>query len=382
LPIYLDHSASTQVWPAVVEQLSADLTEFFANPSSAHRLGQAAEKKLTDSKRKIAKLLGCHQNELLLTSGGSESINLAIKGYLAANPRQGLRVLSSQGEHAATAETLTFLRQQGYCCEEISLQPDGCVDLVALAKAMEQPAALLSLIHVSNESGAVNNLAEIVRLRNQLQPQMAIHLDAVQTLGRQPLNFHRMGVDLLSGSGHKVGAPKGIGFLLIKQGVHLQPLIHGGGHQHGLRSGTENPPLAAALAQAIELTAADYLSKENKVRRLRAQLLTGLQQEQVDFQVLSSEHSVPQILLISFPGLRGETMLHALEAREIYISSGAACSSKHKKANRILQAMTVPAKMADCAIRISLAASNTEAEINATCKAMGEICRWLIQASN
>lgn len=365
----------------MVEQLSANLTEFYANPSSAHRLGQSAEKNLTDSKLKISTLLGCHKSELLLTSGGSESINLAIKGYLAANPRQGLRVISSQGEHAATAESLSFLRQQGYTCEEIPLSPDGCIDLENLAKAMQQPAALLSLIHVSNESGAVNNLAEIVRLRNQLQPQMAIHLDAVQTLGRQPLNFHHMGIELLSGSGHKVGAPKGIGFLLIKKGVRLQPMIHGGGQQQGLRSGTENPPLAAALAQAIELTIDDLSAKEARIRLLRDQLLAGLQEDKVEYQVLSPEHGVPQILLISFPGLRGETMLHALEAREIYVSTGAACSSKQKKANRILQAMGVPAKLADCAIRISLAASNTEDEIEETCKAIGDNCRWLIRSS-
>ena len=381
MPIYLDHSASARVWPAVVEQLSANLTDYYANPSSAHRLGQAAEKKLNDSKTKIAALLGCHKNELLLTSGGSESINLAIKGYLAANPRQGMRVLSSQGEHAATAESLSFLRLQGYTCEEIPIQPDGCVDLGILAKAMQQPAALLSLIHVSNESGAINQVAEIVRLRNQLQPQMAIHLDAVQTLGRQPLNFHRMGIELLSGSGHKVGAPKGVGFLLVRQGVRLQPLIHGGGQQHGLRSGTENPPMAAALAQAIELTTAHSSEKETRVRNLRERLLTGLEEEQVNFQVLSPENGVPQILLISFPGLRGETMLHALEARDIYVSTGAACSSKQKKANRILQAMGVPAKLADCAIRISLAASNTDDEIDETRKAIGEICRWLIRVS-
>lgn len=365
----------------MVEQLSANLTDYFANPSSAHRLGQAAEKKLTDSKQKIAALLGCHKNELLLTSGGSESINLAIKGYLAANPRQVQRVISSQGEHAATAESLAFLRQQGFTCEEIPLMSDGCVDLSALARAMQQPAALLSLIHVSNETGAVNNLTEIVRLRNQLQPQMAIHLDAVQTLGRQSLDFHQMGVELLSGSGHKVGAPKGIGFLLVKQGIRLQPMIHGGGQQRGLRAGTENPPLSAALAMAIELTTAGSLQKDTRVRSLRNRLLNGLQQEQVEYQILSPDKGVPHILLISFPGLRGETLLHALEAQEIYISTGAACSSKQKKANRILLAMGVPAKLADCAVRISLAASNSEQEIDETSKVIGEICRWLIRPS-
>ena len=379
MPIYLDHSASARVWPDVIKQLSEDLEQTFANPSSAHRLGHAAEKALNASRQKITALLGCQKKELILTSGGSESINLAIKGYLGANPRHGRRVISSCGEHAATTETLAFLRQQGFECDEIPLLPDGRADLAALATALQQPAAILSLIHVSNETGAVNDIAEVVRLRNELSPQMAIHLDAVQTLGRQPLDFRKMGVDLLSGSGHKVGAPKGIGFLIVRQGLRLQPQIHGGGQQHNLRSGTENPPMAAALATAIELTFAGWEEKADQVQGLRASLLAGLQQENINYSVLSPDNGVPQILLISFPGLRGETLLHALEAREIYISTGAACSSRLKKGNKVLKAMGVPENKADCAVRISLAASNTAAEIDETIRAIGEICRWLIR---
>lgn len=365
----------------MIRQYSADLEQVYANPSSSHRLGQSAEKHLDQSKQQIAALLGCNKNELILTSGGSESINLAIKGYLGANPRQGRRVISSRGEHAATTQTLSFLSQQGYECEEIPLLPDGRADLDALAKTLVQPAALLSLIHVSNETGAVNDIAEIVRMRNRLQPDMAIHLDAVQTLGRQPLDFRKMGIDLLSGSGHKVGAPKGIGWLVSRQGIRLLPLIHGGGQQHNLRAGTENPPLAAALAQAIALTVQDSAQKESDVRILRERFLLGLRQEITEFHVLSPDQGVPQILVVSFPGLRGETLLHALEARDIFISTGAACSSRLKKSNRVLKDMGVPARLMDCAVRISLSPANTEAEIDETVRAISEICRWLIRPS-
>lgn len=379
MPIYLDHSATARVWPEVISKLASDLEQFYANPASVHRLGQAAEKLLNDSRQQIAAVLGCHKNELILTSGGSESINLAIKGYIGGNPRQGSRIISSCGEHAATSETLNHLRQQGCQCEQIALGSDGRVDLVALAKALEQPAAMISLIHVSNETGAVNDIAEIVRLRNRLQPQTAIHLDAVQSLGRQPFCFQKIGVELLSGSGHKIGAPKGIGWLIVRQGVRLSAQIHGGGQQRGLRSGTENPPMAAALAKAMQLTAADAAGKEALVRHLRSRLLDGLTAGQVNFRVLSPDNGVPQILLIAFPGLRGETLLHALDAKGIIISTGAACSAKQKKANLVLQSMGIPDKIAECAVRVSLSANNTIEEIDQTAAAIGESCRWLVR---
>lgn len=378
MTIYLDHSATTRVWPEVIEGLTKSLSFHYANPSSIHRLGQSANKLLNESKKQIAGLLGCQKSELILTSGGSESINLAIKGYLAASPRQTRRVISSQGEHAATTETLSWLRQQGYEIEELPLQPDGRVNLQFLTQALARPAALISLIHVSNETGAVNDIAEIVRLRNSLQPETAIHLDAVQTLGRQPLNFEKLGVEMLSGSGHKIGAPKSIGWLLVKKGIRLTPLIHGGGQQI-LRSGTENPPLAAALALAVQLTCQDTDSREAVVRNLRQLLLSELTDGNVDYQILSPLDGVPQILLLAFPGLRGETLLHALEAKSIYISTGAACSSHNKKANRVLQSMGIPDKTADCAVRISLAAINTPDEIKTTALAIIESCRWLIK---
>ncbi len=362
----------------MIAELAANLRDCYANPSSVHRLGQQAEKLLGDSKCRIAVQLGCDKNELILTSGGSESINLAIKGYLAANPRMGSRVISSLGEHAATRETLNYLVKQGCQAEELTLTSDGRVDLSALAKSLEKPAAMISLIHVSNETGAVNDVAEIVRLRNQLQPATVIHLDAVQTIGRQALHFQHMGAEMLSGAGHKIGAPKGIGWLLVKQGLRLAPQIHGGGQQQGLRAGTENPPLAAALATALELSCQDRQDREHTVRALRQQLLADLTAAAIDFTVLSPADGVPQILLIAFHGLRGETLLHALEAKSIFISTGAACSSRQKKSNPSLKAMQIPDKIADCAVRISLSHINSADEIRQTAQAISESCRWLI----
>lgn len=378
LPIYLDHSASTEPWPAVLEHFASQLKASFANPSSMHRLGRQAEKSLDDSRQQMAVSLGCHRDELILTSGGSESINLAIKGFAAANPRLGNRIITSCGEHAATVETLNYLRLQGFEIVEIPLLPGGQIDLGCLAEALARPAALISLIHVSNETGSVNPVEAVVRLRNQLQPAAAIHLDAVQSLGRLPVNFHKMGIDLLSGSGHKVGAPKGIGWLIVRRGIRLAPQIHGGGQQHGLRSGTENPPLSAALALAVRLTASDLAEKTALVGSLRQHLLASLSEAGVSYEVLSPADGVPHILAIAFPGLRGETLLHALEAREIYVSTGSACSSGKKKHNPVLRAMGFPDKLAACAIRISLSASNTKEEMILAAQAIAESCRILI----
>ncbi len=312
-----------------------------------------------------------------MTSGGTESINLAIKGFVSANPRLGKRIITSCGEHAATLETTRYLSQNGFQVDEIPLKSDGKIDLDALSNALKDPAALISLIHVSNESGAVNPISEIVRLRNQLQPTAAVHLDAVQSLGRQRVDFHQMGVDLLSGSGHKVGAPKGIGWLIVRRGIRLTPQIHGGGQQQGLRSGTENPPLAAALALAVELTSREFPLKTAKVESLNQLFIRKLDDAKINYRLISPSDAVPQILTIAFPGLRGETLLHALEDQSIYVSTGSACSSKKVKANLVLKAMGIADKIASCSIRISLAATNTEDEIRTTVQVITESCRRL-----
>ena len=378
LPIYLDHSATAEPWPDVLDYFASQLRKSFANPSSMHRLGRQAEKSLDDSCQQLAAALGCQHDELILTSGGSESINLAIKGFAGANPRLGNRIVTSCGEHAATVETLKYLRLHGFEVVEVPLLPSGRIDLKILAEALAKPTALISLIHVSNETGSVNPVEAVVRLRNQLQPAAAIHLDAVQSVGRLPVNFQQMGIDLLSGSGHKVGAPKGIGWLIVRQGTRLTPQIHGGGQQHGLRSGTENPPLTAAMALAVKLTAGDLAEKTLIVNSLRLQLLAALSGAGVSYDVLSPADGVPHILAIAFPGLRGETLLHALEAREIYVSTGSACSSRKKKHNPVLRAMGVPDHLAACAIRISLSARNTPEEIVQAAQAIAESCRNLI----
>jgi cysteine desulfurase len=375
LPVYLDHTASLKPWPAVVACLADQLERCYANPSSVHRLGHEAEESLDISRQKMADALGCRPEELVLTSGGSESINLAIKGFAAANPRLPKRIITSRGEHAAVRESCKYLGGQGYRIDEIPLCRDGTADLDALASALGQPAALISLIHVSNETGAVNPADEIVRLRDRLQPLAAIHLDAVQTFGKMPFHFMKSRCDLISGSGHKIGAPKGIGWLAVRRGIRLEPLIHGGGQQKGLRSGTENPPLAAALALAMSLSLEDFAGKTAHVRQLRQIFLDRLSESGIRYFVLSIDSGVPNILSAAFPELPGAVMAQALESRGIMVSTGAACSSRKLKSNPVLMAMGIPKDLTDCAIRISLASTDSEMEILEAAQAIIDICK-------
>jgi cysteine desulfurase len=373
--IYLDHAASTLVWPAVVDRLANELARHYANPSSAHRLGHEALLHLAESKSILARIFGCLASEVVLTSGGTESSNMAIKGFCETHQRVGRRIITSRGEHAATKESCAYLRKQGYEIVDLPLVPDGTVDLAALADALREPATLISLIHVNNETGAVNPVDEIVRLRNRLQPTTAIHLDAVQTFGKLDFHFGASGVELVSGSGHKIGAPKGIGWLLVKQKTRLEPLIHGGGQQEGRRSGTESPPMAAAQALALSLACTDIPARTRQVAQLRRTYLEGLQAAGVSFQVLSPEQGVPNILSIAFPGLPSQAMMQAFEEKDIMVGTGSACSSRKAGVSPVLRAMGWPDPVASCAIRISLATTNTHDEMIHAAQATAAICQ-------
>ena len=377
MSIYLDHTASTRPTPAVLETYGRQLAEVYANPSSPHQAGRDAEKSLLDSRKRIAKHLGCAPDSLILTSGGSESINMALKGCLLRSSRLPRRLLISQGEHAAVWETAAWLETQGCKVERLPLTGQGVVDLDALDRALREPAGLISLILVNNETGAVNDPARIVALRDRLSPKTPIHLDAVQAWGKIPMAFDASGVDLLSGSGHKLGAPKGIGWLLRHPRCRLDALVHGGGQQKGYRSGTENPPLAAALAAALDEAIPGTEALARTARSYSALLLAELDAAGTRYTVLSPPTRAWPILAISFAGLRGETLVNALSAESIYIASGSACSSRRGKGNRVLTAMGFDAATVLGAVRISFARTNTTDEIHSAARAINTAWRRL-----
>lgn len=379
MSLYLDYTATTPVLQEVLQLYTRDLEQYYANPASLHGLGLAADKSLAASRNKVKKLLGGEKSRLILTSGGSESINTALKGFFQANKRLPRKLIISQGEHPAVRQSAAFLKSTGIDIEAVSLNRRGTVDLQALEKSLQEPAAMLSLIHVNNETGAVNPLEEIVALRNRFCPQMVIHIDAVQSPGKAYFAFERLGIDLASGSGHKFGAPKGIGWLLLRRELRLEPLIHGGGQQNNLRSGTENPPLAAALAKALELAVGNLTQKAEIVRCLKQQYLSRLDESGVKYVVVSPDDGVAPILAISFPGIQAETMLHALEGKQVYVSAGSACSSRRKTSNYVLKAMQIKPEVAASTVRISFAPHLSLEDINRAAGATAECYKYLIR---
>lgn len=377
--IYLDHTATMIPERELLEYYVECALEYPANPASIHSAGFAARKAQASAINQLAKSFDCRPEELLITSGGSESINMAIKGTLAANKRLGQRVLISEGEHSAVAETAKWLTSHGYIVETIGLSAEGIIDLKQLEQALKKPAAMLSLIYVNNETGAAAPVEEVVRLRNSLQPDMLIHVDGVQACGKLSWSFKRLGVDLFSGSGHKFGAPRGIGFLIHRYGIKIEPLIHGGGQQRGLRSGTENVPLVMTMARAAEIANNDLAQKTDYISGLKRQLLDRLTELGVSYMPLSPVNAVPGIVSLAVEGLRGETLLHALENNEIFVSTGSACSSKKREESAVLRAMKLPEDLIKGSIRISLSKSNTIEEIDTVAEAISQAVKWLVR---
>lgn len=348
----------------------------YANPASPHRAGLAAEASLDASRTRIARQLGCEPRELVLTSGGTEAINLALKGTFWTRSAR-CRIIISRGEHAATREAAAWLEGQGCAVVRLPLTRSGTVCLDSLADALREPADLVSLIHVSNETGAINPVGEITALIDRLQPNTRLHLDGVQTWGKLAWSYRGCGAAMISGSGHKIGAPKGIGWLIRSHKHRLEPLISGGGQQSGFRSGTENPPLAAALALALEESLATLPEQISQIGRLHAQLRDRLSRLGDKAVILSPPDAAPQILTVAFPGLRGVTLMQALSAEDICVSTGAACSSRRSAVNPVLQAMGCDDQTASCAIRISLAETNTPADIDTVAAAIAAHCQRL-----
>ena len=373
--IYLDHSATTLPTPEVLNYYHDCLQQVSGNPASLHRLGQLAEQAIKDSRQSIARTIDCRPQDIVFTSGGSESINWALKGYVAANPKRGRKIITAAGEHAATREALAALQKLGYTIVTLPLDAQGQPDLAALEQALDQETCLLTFMLVNNETGSLLPTDSIVALRNRLRPLAAIHLDGVQAFGKIPVSFHKLNVDMISGSGHKFGAPKGIGFLVKKANVHLEPLIHGGGQQNGQRAGTENAPLVATLAHCLQETCDHLPDQARQTLELRQHLLSGLRQQDIDYAMLSPLDGVPHITCLAFPGLRGETLLHALEQELIYVSTGSACSSKRKGPSATLLAMGFRRQLVECSIRISLNQANTLAEVAQVAQAIAAACQ-------
>lgn len=371
---YFDNSATTRVLDSVRDIVVKTMTEDFANPSAKHRKGMEAELYIKEARTQIAKTLKAAEKEILFTSGGSESNNMALIGAALANQRAGKHIISTAIEHPSVYNPLEYLEELGFELTFLPVDHDGHISLEELEAAIRPDTILVSVMYVNNEVGAVEPIEEISRIIKKKNPKTLFHVDAIQAYGKFQIRPKKQGIDLLSVSGHKIHGPKGVGFLYIGSGVKVKPLIYGGGQQNNMRSGTENVPGVAGLGVAA---AEMYKNHEEKVRQLieLKDYMTDRLGELEDVVINSKKgtESAPQIVSASFAGVRSEVLLHALEDKGIYVSSGSACSAHHPGVSGTLVGIGVSPKLLDSTIRFSFGLFNTKEEIDYCIEVLKEL---------
>ena len=370
MEVYFDNSATTKVYPEVKDIMFKVMDEDYGNPSSLHMKGVQAEHYIKDSADIIAKTLKCTPDEIIFTSGGTESNNLAIIGTALAKKRKGKHLVTSSIEHASVLSVMAFLEKEGFEVTYISPDSSGKVSAEAFADAVRDDTILVSCMHINNEIGAVQPIAEITKAVKKKNPNVYVHTDCIQSFGKIEVNLKKLGVDMLSVSGHKLHGPKGSGFLYVKKGTLIRPIIYGGGQQKNMRSGTENVPAIAGLGVAVKLTMIDMAEKMERVMSLRDKLIEGLTALP---EVYSNSETAPHIASISFTGVRAEVMLHALEDKGIYVSSGSACSSNKRRESAVLTAIGLDRDRLESTLRFSFNETNTEEEVDYAVKTIAEL---------
>lgn len=358
--IYLDNSATTPIHETVLQTYITASQEFFANPSSLHDLGEKSRQLLSQSRQQLASTLGCRPEELFFTSGGSESINWAIKGTAIEKRAFGKHLITTSIEHSAVFNSFKELETLGFECTYLSVNDEGQVDLEELKASIRPDTTLVSIIAVNNEVGCIQPLDAIGQILED-HPNIHFHVDGVQAIGKIPIDLSSTSrIDLASFSGHKFHGPKGSGFLYKKSNRKLKALIHGGGQENAMRSGTENTPTIAAMVKAARLLFDQpNLSSQQHLNQILRDRLEPLDR----IHIFSPDQAAPHILCFGTEGIRGEVVVHALEEDGIYLSTTSACSSRQRSEGSTLQAMGVPKDLAQTAVRLSLSPHTTDQEI-------------------
>ncbi|SNY05936.1 cysteine desulfurase [Orenia metallireducens] len=374
--IYLDNAATTKPYPEVVEKMKIALTTTYGNPSSLHRMGIEAEKMIKEARKNIASKLDVSDKEVYFTSGGTESNNLAIKGAVNSLKRHGKRLITSSIEHPSVLNLFKRLESEGYDVKYLQVDNEGIIDLEELKAYLNDETILVSIMGVNNETGSIQPLAEIGELLSDYD-NLYFHVDGVQGFGKVDIPLSKIGIDLYSISAHKIHGPKGTGALYIKRGTRIDNLISGSKQESGIRPGTENVPGIAGFGQAVELLPSQ--DDKEKMYRLKELLVTRVLDEIEDSYLNGPKiHSgAAHIANISFVGVKGEVLIHTLERDNIYLSTGAACSSKQDTPSYVLEAMKVKPKLIEGAIRFSFAPTTTVEEINYTVDKLKDAVKML-----
>ncbi|CDA87033.1 putative uncharacterized protein [Clostridium sp. CAG:230] len=373
---YLDNAATTRVFPEVREMMVHVMEEDFGNPSSKHTKGITAENYIKEAKETICTQLKCKPKEIIFTSGGTESNNMAFIGTAIANRRAGKHVITTRIEHASVHEPMAYLEEMGYDVTYLPVDSTGRVSVEELENAIREDTFLISIMYVNNEVGSVQPIEQIGQMLKKKHPQILFHVDAIQAFGKYKIVPKKLGVDMMSVSGHKIHGPKGSGFLYVNEKVKIRPILFGGGQQDGMRSGTENVPAIAGLGVAVKEIYTGHSEKRAKLYELKKRLIAGLQD--VDGVTINAlidpiEETAPHIVSVSFANTRSEVMLHALAQKGVFVSSGSACSSNHPELSGTLQAIGVKSELLDSTLRFSFSVMTTSEEIDYAIEVVKEV---------
>lgn len=374
MEVYLDNSATTKCLPEVAALMTRVMCDEYGNPSSLHKKGVESEKYVRYAKEVIAKCMKVQEKEILFTSGGTESDNIALIGGAYANYRAGRHIITTRIEHPAVLQTCAYLEEQGFAVTYLPVNAKGVISLADLERAMTKNTILVSIMHTNNEVGSVQPIEQAGELIKRMNPNTLFHVDAVQGFGKCRIYPKRMHVDLLSVSAHKIHGPKGVGFLYINEKAKVRPIIFGGGQQKGMRSGTENVPGIAGMAKAVEEIFTDFDDKIEYLYSIKERFVKGVSAlEGIRLNGPVGRDGAPHVVSVSIQGVRSEVMLHALEDKGIYVSAGSACSSNKPSVSATLKAIGVEKQYLDATLRFSFSLYTTETEIDYTIKCLSDL---------
>jgi len=374
--VYMDHAATTPVDPEVVEAMVPCLTEVYGNASSLHSFGREAHKAMEEARSRVARLINASPEEIIFTAGGTESDNIAIKGAAYANRSKGDHIVTSTIEHPAVLETCRSLEEEGFKVSYVPVDKDGIIEIESLRKAVTERTILITIMHANNEIGTIEpieEIAEIAETKNTI-----LHSDAVQSAGKIPIDLKEIGIDLLSISAHKIYGPKGIGALYIRKGTRLEPIIHGGGHERGLRSSTENIPGIVGLGKAAELAERRMSEDTAYLTNLRDKLikstLNGIEESYLNGHPTKR---LPNNAHLRFTGIEGEALILNLDEKGIAGSTGSACSSKKLLPSHVLMAIGLDEVQAHGSLRLTLGRENTKEDVGYVLQVLPETVKKL-----
>ena len=371
MEIYLDNSATTKPYQEVVDKMVLALTTQYGNPSSIYKKGIEVEREIKEIRRNIARSLGAKETEIYFTSGGTECNNTIIRSVVNLNKKTKNHIISTVIEHPSVLNTLKDLEADGFEVTYLPVGKDGKISLENLKNAIKKETILVSVMHVNNEIGTIQPIEEIGKYLKSLDEKVYFHVDGVQSYAKIKFRPSRYNIDFMSVSGHKLHGPKGIGFMYVKENNRIKPLLTGGGQEIGIRSGTENVPGIYGIGEAVRILNQDLEGTIDKIKGLRDLLKEEILANIDNVKINSPEDGVCHVLNVSFRGVRGEVLLHYLEQKEIYVSTGSACSSK-KKGSHVLNAIGLTPDEIEGAIRFSLSDLNTKEEIMQTVEVLKE----------